>query len=106
MKTLRWLLSRPFVVIGYLGVIGAGLLVLYNSWRTIEADQSVKMSLGDLWFQLSPETLQLAQPAVQRYLHPAIWDPGILTVLLLPGWLGLVLIAVLSLVIAKLIYRG
>ncbi|USG60962.1 hypothetical protein NBZ79_17535 [Sneathiella marina] len=53
--------------------------------------------LGELWYNLFPEGLNLAQAVVQRYLFPSLWDPVILTVLLWPAWLdffvpGLVLI--------------
>ncbi len=51
--------------------------------------------LGTDWYALHPASLQLAQPAVQRYLSPALWDSFIQPVLLVPavllfGGLGLV----------------
>lgn len=44
-------------------------------------------SLGDLWGRLSAASLNLVQAIVQRYLFPALWDPVLVTFLLLPAWL-------------------
>lgn len=45
------------------------------------------ISLGDLWGRLSAASLNLVQAIVQRYLLPALWDPLLVTFLLLPAWL-------------------
>ena len=44
-------------------------------------------SLGDLWGRLNAASLNLVQAMVQRYLFPALWDPVLVTFLLLPAWL-------------------
>lgn len=44
-------------------------------------------SLGDLWGRLSAGSLNLVQAIVQRYMFPALWDPVLVTFLLLPAWL-------------------
>ncbi|WP_422364501.1 hypothetical protein [Pyruvatibacter mobilis] len=38
-------------------------------------------SLGQVWFALSPETLNLSQAVIQRYISPELWDPGIIWLL-------------------------
>ncbi len=43
-------------------------------------------SLGELWGRLSAASLNLVQAIVQRYLFPALWDPVLVTLLLLPAW--------------------
>jgi hypothetical protein len=53
--------------------------------------------IGELWFQLSPDTLNVSQAAVQRYLSPEFWDPGVVTVLLWP--------ALPALLIAGIVFR-
>ncbi|GAA0779965.1 hypothetical protein GCM10009077_24220 [Roseibium denhamense] len=55
------------------------------------------MPLGQVWFTHSPDTLNLVQAAIQRHVHPGLWDPGIQTVLTWPVWavfapLGLLLL--------------
>ena len=56
--------------------------------------------MGELWFSLSPSTLNLAQAVVQRYIDPALWDDRILPILNWPtvavlGIPGLLLIVLL-----------
>jgi len=41
--------------------------------------------LGQYWFEVSPNSLQLIQPAIERYLHPYLWDPLIQSVLTWPA---------------------
>ena len=38
-------------------------------------------TLGEWWFWLHPDSLQLLQPAIERYLSPRLWDPGVQTLL-------------------------
>jgi hypothetical protein len=53
---------------------------------------------GELWYRVSPGTLNLTQAVTQRYILPELWDSVLLTVLLWPAALvlgvpGLVLLA-------------
>ncbi len=43
--------------------------------------------LGRRWFEVHPASLNLVQALVQRYLHPLLWDPGIVFLLRWPAWL-------------------
>ena len=36
---------------------------------------------------MSAASLNLVQAVVQRYLLPALWDPVLVTLLLLPAWI-------------------
>ena len=45
------------------------------------------VSLGELWGRFSAASLNLVQAIVQRYLLPALWDPVLVTLLLLPAWI-------------------
>ncbi|MEM9443083.1 MAG: hypothetical protein AAGA73_21785 [Pseudomonadota bacterium] len=42
-------------------------------------------ALGSWWAELDRESLLLLQPAVERYVTPAVWDPGIQTLLEWPA---------------------
>lgn len=55
--------------------------------------------LGQVWFQFDLESLNLTQAIVQRRIHPAIWDQGIVKVLGLPAWQGLLLVTAVLLVL-------
>jgi hypothetical protein len=49
-----------------------------GTWRMIAA--------GELWYALDRNSLNLAQAITQRYLHPALWDPILQSVLTWPAW--------------------
>ena len=70
-------------VIGWVLLI-AGLVVLARDligW--IDTHTFAPIALGQLWFDLSPGSLNLVQAVIQRYIHPFLWDPIILSVLFL-----------------------
>ena len=48
---------------------------------------------GEYWFEADSESLNLVQAVIQRYLHPSIWDPVLVNVLLWPVAAGLGLAA-------------
>jgi hypothetical protein len=105
MTTIRWLIALPLRALGTLiviGALGAGFLDLY---RSVSRDRIVLTPLGEIWYALSPETLNLLQASIQRGLHPVLWDPMMQTFLQLPGWLALFILATLTLLLAQLIYR-
>ncbi|MBX6369807.1 MAG: hypothetical protein IRZ04_17635 [Rhodospirillales bacterium] len=70
-------------VVGW-AVFLAGLVVLGRDilgW--LDTGIFAPIVLGQLWFDLSPGSLNLAQAVIQRYIHPALWDPVITSVLFL-----------------------
>ena len=71
-----------------LGFVAFAALALAHDLAT--SGVSGFMSLGDAWGKLNAPSLNLVQAIVQRYIHPAAWDPVLVTVLLLPVWLTLV----------------
>jgi hypothetical protein len=106
-------ISREVFVV-FLRVIGgillfAGIAVLgFDLWQYVQGmsqgtGQGFRLAAaGELWYRLSPGTLNLTQAVTQRYVLPELWDPVLLTVLLWPACLvlsvpGLVLLALGSL---------
>jgi|DewCreStandDraft_4_1066084.scaffolds.fasta_scaffold146790_2 hypothetical protein len=76
---------RLLRVLGWLLMAAAASALAYDlaGWSGAEA---LRLSaLGELWFKLDRASLNLAQAVVQRYVWPQLWDPGIVTVLLLPA---------------------
>jgi len=81
-------------LVGWL-FLGAALLLLgAETVRSLEAGGWAMLALGELWFALDPASLNGAQAAVQRYLHPALWDPGAIFILRGPAWAPPLLLAV------------
>src|SRR6201984_2027893 len=75
----------------------AGLAVLArDAFVWIETKHWAPIALGQLWYDLSPSSLNLVQAVVQRYIHPFLWDPIIVTILL---WWGFAVLMVLGLLI-------
>ena len=50
-----------------------------GSWRP--------QALGQLWFALDRESLNISQAAIQRHLHPFLWNDVIRPMLLWPVWI-------------------
>jgi len=44
------------------------------------------LAIGELWYLLDRESLNVSQAAVQRHVLPALWD-GVVILLLQPAWL-------------------
>lgn len=105
MSLVLWLIATPLRLLGYLLLIAAFLAGANDLYRSVALGEPALVSLGELWFRLSPETLNLAQAGIQRGVHPAVWDPGAQFLLMLPSWLSLFIIAALILALAHLIYR-
>ncbi|WMS44069.1 hypothetical protein RDV64_06670 [Acuticoccus sp. MNP-M23] len=105
MSGLLWLLSLPFRVLGYVSVIAAFAAGFWDLWQSVRTDSLVLTPLGELWYRLSADSLNLTQAVTQRYIHPAVWDPVLIYFLKLPSFMALLIFAALVLLIAQLIYR-
>lgn len=88
MRRLLIVLNLAFVAM----TLGAGAYDLLGS----AARSGFFHTGGEIWFALSPNTLNLMQALIQRYISPGLWDPAIVAVLKLPA------VAVLGLVSAVL----
>jgi hypothetical protein len=80
--------------------VTAGILLLsgmaalgFDLWQYVQGmGQGTGFHLaaaGELWYRLSPGTLNLTQAVTQRYVLPELWDSVLLTVLLWPAALVL-----------------
>ena len=83
----------------------AGVSVLVRDvlvW--IDTKQWAPIALGQLWYDLNRSSLNLVQAVVQRYLHPFLWDPIIVTILFC--WAFAVLMVLGLLILALSGWRG
>jgi hypothetical protein len=70
-----------FLVLAALAVAG---------WELLAPDPASGIGLrpaGELWFSLSVGSLNLMQAVIERYIWPALWDPGVVSILQLPALL-------------------
>lgn len=73
-------------VLGWI-IFAISLLLLGAEIVTsLQAGEWAPQLLGQLWFEFDSGSLNLVQAIVQRFLHPVLWDPMILTLLLWPAW--------------------
>jgi hypothetical protein len=78
----------------------AGLAVLARDvFVWIGTKNWAPIALGQLWFDIDRSSLNLVQAVVQRYIHPFLWDPIIVTVLI---WWAFAVLMFLGLVILAL----
>jgi hypothetical protein len=76
----------------------AGLSVLVRDvlvW--IDTKRWAPIALGQLWYDLNRSSLNLVQAVVQRYIHPFLWDPIIVTILLCWAFAVLMVLGILIL---------
>ena len=78
--------------IGWVLLLLAALVLVFAVVILIRGTPIFEQAGGEYWFTAHKESLNLAQAVIQRYLHPSIWDPVLVNVLLWPvaGGLGLV----------------
>ena len=69
------------------GIASGRLKGLVEAGEPGRVNRALMTALGQDWFNYSPSTLNLSQALVQRYVHPDVWDPGILKILVMPSWL-------------------
>jgi hypothetical protein len=73
-------------IIGWLLALVAVLVLLRDLFFWYMTGSFEPIALGRLWFDLSPNTLELAQPAIQRHVAPWLWEPVIVTILRWPAF--------------------
>lgn len=94
---MRWL----FKIIGCLFVLIAitiGILDV-NSW--VMSDEFILTDIGSMWYSIHPTSLQVIEPIVSRYIHPALWHPFITNVLLWPAMPAFGLLGVLTVLFSR-----
>jgi len=80
----------------------SGLAVLVWDVRAwIDTKHWAPIALGQLWFYLNRSSLNLIQAVVQRYIHPFLWDPIIVSILLSWAFVVLMVLGVLLLILFR-----
>jgi predicted membrane protein len=89
-------------LIGWIIFLAGASVLVRDVLVWIDTKRWAPISLGQLWYDLNRSSLNLVQAVVQRYIHPFLWDPIIVTVLL---WWAFAVLMVLGLVILVLSSR-
>jgi|SRR5215472_1212944 len=85
-------------LIGWVAFLAGAAVLVRDVLVWIDTKHWAPIALGQLWYELNRSSLNLVQAVVQRYIHPLLWDPIIVSILL--SWafavlmiLGLLLLA-------------
>jgi len=86
-----------FRFVGYGFIILALAALGYEGAQAIANDGWQIFALGELWFKLDAQSINISQSSIQRYISPWVWEPMITSILLCPCWtifggLGLIFI--------------
>ena len=67
-------------------LIAAGFVgVVIDGTRSIANGTVMFTPLGEAAYRVFGERYLLLQPAIERHVHPLLWDPVVLNLTLLPG---------------------
>src|ERR687893_1605783 len=78
---LRFLARALGLILIALGFVG----IVIDGTRSIANGSVMFTPLGEAAFRALGERYLLLQPAIERHVHPALWDPVVLNLTLLPA---------------------
>jgi hypothetical protein len=88
-------------VLGTWFLLAGVVALVIDITRTLAADALVMTRIGEHWFQFHSDSLNASQAGIQRYVHPALWDPVILALLQTPTWLVSMALGILLILIGR-----
>jgi hypothetical protein len=88
-------------LIGFLLLAGAFASLVIDGTRSIAGGGLALTPLGQTIFLIFPEKFQGLQPAIEKYAHPLLWDPLMVSLLLLPTWLVVGLLGFLLMLVSQ-----
>lgn len=88
-------------VIGWIALLAGGAVFVRDLLVWVDTQHWAPIALGQLWYQLNRSSLNLVQAVTQRYIHPFLWDPIIVSVLLSWAFAVLMVLGVLLLVVFR-----
>lgn len=88
-------------IIGWILLIFGLMLIGNEILASLKAGEWAPQLLGQMWFELDVESLNLVQALIQRYLFPQLWDPIIVELLLWPAWVIFIVPGLLLLILFR-----
>ncbi|MCZ4271860.1 hypothetical protein [Maritalea porphyrae] len=81
------------------------IMIVMDGAKVLSSNELVFTPLGQIWFEidraLDTLTLNTLQAIIQRYVHPIVWDPIIVTILGAPAWLICAILGVFFLFLGR-----
>jgi len=88
-------------LIGWIMFLAGFAVLVRDALVWIDTKRWAPIVLGQLWYELNRSSLNLVQAVIQRYIHPFLWDPVIVTILLSWAFAVLMVLGVLLLIIFR-----
>ena len=88
-------------LIGWVAFLAGAAALVRDLLVWINTKHWAPIALGQLWYQLNRSSLNLVQAVIQRYIHPFLWDPIIVTILLSWAFAVLMILGVLLLAVFR-----
>ena len=88
-------------VIGWIVLLFGSAVLVRDVLVWIDTKHWAPIALGQLWYQLNRSSLNFVQAVIQRYIHPLLWDPIIVSVLLSWAFAVLMILGALLLVLFR-----
>ena len=88
-------------VIGWIVLLAGGAVLVRDLLVWIDTKHWAPIALGQLWYDLNRSSLNLIQAVTQRYIHPFLWDPIIVSILLSWAFAVLMFLGVLLLIVLR-----
>ena len=77
----------------------AMIFAVIDAARSVAAGHLVTTPLGQSWLDASPATLDAVKDFAEKHLWTPLWDPGLVTILLAPGFVVFLVLAFLLYII-------
>jgi hypothetical protein len=90
-----------FRLLGYMAVGGGFVLLVLDGARSIANQSFSPTPFGEIAFKALGERYLLIQPAIERHVHPLLWDPVVLNLTLLPAFAVALAVGFLLLLIGR-----
>ncbi len=88
-------------LIGWIIFLAGTAVLVRDGLVWIDTKHWEPIALGQLWYELDRSGLNLVQAVTQRYIHPFLWDPIIVSILLSWAFAVLMVLGVLILVLFR-----
>jgi hypothetical protein len=95
------MLRLLFRLLAMLALAVAVIMAVLDATRTIAAEQLVLTPLAISWTTVSPDTLEATRSFVQNRMHTLFWDPVLVGILDLPGFIVFAAVAFLFYAIGR-----
>ena len=88
-------------LIGWIVFLAGAAVLVRDGLVWVDTKHWAPIALGQLWYEFNRSSLNLVQAITQRYIHPFLWDPIIVTILLSWAFAVLMILGVLLLVVFR-----